>query len=51
MAPPLEVATRAERVVGAEKAKERLLYADADATVDELLAFAKHPKFVGIGYT
>ena len=37
LAPPLEVAQRAETLLGPEVAKERLLYAQADQTVDELV--------------
>ncbi len=37
IAPPLEVAQRAEDILGVDSAKERLLYAQADATVDELV--------------
>ena len=36
LAPPLDVATRAEDILGAE-ASERLLFAEADATVDILI--------------
>jgi hypothetical protein len=36
-APPMELATRAEDILGPEAAKERLLYKEADATVDELV--------------
>jgi hypothetical protein len=37
LAPPLELATRAEDILGVEAAKERLLYKEADATVNELV--------------
>lgn len=37
LAPPLDFANKLEDVLGAETAKERLLYAEADATVKELL--------------
>lgn len=37
LAPPLDVANKLEDVLGADTAKERLLYAEADATVKELL--------------
>jgi len=37
LAPPLDLAEKLEDVLGAETAKERLLYAEADATVKELL--------------
>lgn len=37
LAPPLEVATRAETILGPEAAKESLLYTQADQTVQELL--------------
>lgn len=36
LAPPLDIATRAEDILGAE-ASERLLYEEADATVDTLV--------------
>jgi hypothetical protein len=36
-APPLDLATRAEDILGPEAAKERLLYAEADATVEALV--------------
>eukprot|EP00566_Odontella_aurita_P012704 CAMPEP_0113526682 /NCGR_PEP_ID=MMETSP0015_2-20120614/881_1 /TAXON_ID=2838 /ORGANISM="Odontella" /LENGTH=483 /DNA_ID=CAMNT_0000425043 /DNA_START=209 /DNA_END=1660 /DNA_ORIENTATION=+ /assembly_acc=CAM_ASM_000160 len=36
LAPPVDIAERAEDILGAETAKERLLYAEADATVEEL---------------
>jgi hypothetical protein len=36
-APPLDLAIRAEDILGNEAAKERLLYKEADATVDELV--------------
>jgi len=42
VAPPLHVASSAERALGPEKAKERLLYAHADATVAELTDFLDH---------
>ena len=37
LAPPLEVASRAETLLGAEAAKDRLQYESADKTVDELI--------------
>jgi len=37
VAPPLELAHRAETLLGPEAARERLLYAQADQTVDELV--------------
>ena len=37
LAPPLDLAEKLEDVLGADTAKERLLYAEADATVKELL--------------
>ncbi len=37
IAPPLDIAQRAEDILGVDSAKERLLYAQADATVDELV--------------
>lgn len=37
LAPPLDIAKRAEDLLGADAAKEGLLYNDADATVDELV--------------
>ena len=37
IAPPLEIAQRAETLLGPESSKERLLYAQADQTVDELV--------------
>jgi hypothetical protein len=37
LAPPLEVASRAETLLGAETAKDRLLYENADKTVEELI--------------
>jgi acetyl esterase/lipase len=37
VAPPLDLAVRAEDLLGKDVAKERLLYAQADATVDELI--------------
>jgi hypothetical protein len=37
LAPPLEVASRAETLLGAEAAKDRLLYESADKTVEELI--------------
>jgi len=37
LAPPLDLASRAEDILGEETAKERLLYSGADATVDELV--------------
>lgn len=37
LAPPLDLAVRAEDLLGKDVAKERLLYAQADATVDELI--------------
>lgn len=36
-APPLDLAIRAQDILGNEAAKERLLYKEADATVDELV--------------
>jgi hypothetical protein len=33
----LKLATRAEDILGNEAAKERLLYKEADATVDEMV--------------
>lgn len=36
LAPPLELATKAEDVMGKDTAKEALMYADADATVEEI---------------
>jgi len=37
LAPPVDLAERAEDILGSEMAKERLLYAEADATVDALV--------------
>lgn len=37
LAPAVDVAERAEDILGADTAKERLLYAEADATVEELV--------------
>lgn len=37
IAPPLDLATRAEDILGAEAAKDQLLYAQADQTVEELV--------------
>jgi len=37
LAPPLDIATRAEDILGAQTARERLLYMEADETVDALL--------------
>lgn len=37
LGPPLEVATRAEDLVGKDTAKDALLYAQTDATVEELV--------------
>jgi Protein of unknown function (DUF1350) len=37
LAPPLDIAMRAEDILGGDAAKERLLYAQADATVAELV--------------
>jgi hypothetical protein len=37
IAPPLDLANRAEDILGKDAAKERLLYAEADATVDALV--------------
>lgn len=37
LAPPLDIALRAEDILGVDTAKERLLYAQADATVTELV--------------
>lgn len=37
LAPPLELASRAEDILGKDSAKEALLYAEADATVEELV--------------
>jgi hypothetical protein len=39
LAPPLDLAVRAEDVLGAETAKSRLLYEQADRTVEELVAW------------
>lgn len=36
LAPPLDLATQAETLLGADVAKERLLYSQADQTVEEL---------------
>ena len=36
LAPPLDLAERAEDILGSDTAKERLLYAQADATVAEI---------------
>ena len=36
LAPPLHLAARAEDILGSDTAKERLLYAQADATVEEI---------------
>jgi hypothetical protein len=37
VAPPLDVAEQFESLLGQEAAKERLLYTQADQTVDELV--------------
>ena len=37
LAPPVDLATKLEDVLGEEIAKERLLYKEADATVKELV--------------
>lgn len=37
LAPPLDLATRAETILGVEAAKEQLLYTQADQTVEELV--------------
>lgn len=37
LAPPLELAGRAEDLLGTDSSKERLLYTEASATVDTLL--------------
>ena len=37
LAPPLDLATRAEDLLGVPEAKERLLYQTADATVEEIV--------------
>jgi len=37
LAPPVDLATRAEDILGQDTAKERLLYQQADATVEELV--------------
>jgi len=37
LAPPLDLATRAETILGEQAAKERLYYASADQTVEELV--------------
>jgi hypothetical protein len=37
LAPPLDLAGRAEDVLGSDTSKERLLYKQASATVDELI--------------
>ena len=36
VAPPLDIAMRAEDILGSDTAKERLLYTQADATVEEI---------------
>jgi len=37
LAPPLDLATRAETLLGADAAKERLMYSQSDQTVEELV--------------
>lgn len=37
IAPPMDLALRAEDVLGEESAKEKLLYQQADATVEEIV--------------
>ena len=37
LAPPTELANRAEDILGSDAAKEALLYEQADATVNELV--------------
>eukprot|EP00978_Attheya_sp_CCMP212_P038289 scaffold188246_cov27-Attheya_sp.AAC.1 len=37
LAPPLEVATKAEGLLGEDTARDKLLYTQADATVEELV--------------
>jgi hypothetical protein len=37
LAPPLDLATRAETILGVEAAKQQLMYTQADQTVDELV--------------
>jgi hypothetical protein len=39
LAPPLEFASRIEDILGADAAKQRLLYEQADATVEELVSW------------
>lgn len=37
LAPPMDLAVRAEDVLGSETAKDRLFYEETDATVEELI--------------
>ena len=39
LAPPMDLATRAEDVLGKDAAKSRLLYEQADRTVEELVTW------------
>jgi len=39
IAPPLDIATRAEDILGSDTAKDGLLYSDAVSTVEELIVW------------
>jgi predicted component of type VI protein secretion system len=43
-APPLDLATRAEDILGVDISKQRLAYLEADATVEELVRWLEEGK-------